>query len=203
MLKKLLKELNLTDKYLIPIVLMFISSIVIFFASLELSIDSLKIARDGSVSGNLSCDLGGFLSCSSVMSHPTAEMFGFPNSFLGLVSAGIMITFAVALLMKVKFPRLFMFMAQIGYFGGVIYAFILFYISVTAIHFLCPWCLSVQVTTLIAFFMLLRINILEDNLYLNKNISSKLKSFCNKGYDLMLMVAILVLFLSVIIINYL
>ena len=203
MLKKLLKELNLTDKYLIPIVLMFISSIVIFFASLELSIDSLKIARDGSVSGNLGCDLGGFLSCSSVMLHPTAEMFGFPNSFLGLVSAGIMITFAVALLMKVKFPRLFMFMAQIGYLGGVIYAFILFYISVTAIHFLCPWCLSVQVTTLIAFFMLLRINILEDNLYLNKSMSNKLKSFCNKGYDLMLMVAILVLFLSVIIINYL
>src|SRR6185436_9639990 len=95
-----------------------------------------------------------------------AHLFGFPNAFLGLVANTVMITVAVAGLAGVRFPRGFMFAAQVVYSLGVVFAYWLLYQAVVNIGALCPWCLLVTVSTTLVFATLTHVNIRDDNLYL-------------------------------------
>jgi uncharacterized membrane protein len=161
---------------------MAVSGALSLLASFVLSIEAMQLAKTPDAA--LSCNLNAVVNCASVMNHPTADLFGFPNSFLGLISEPIVITVAVAGFMGVKFPRAFMFMAQIGYSIGLLFAFYLFYISVFVIGALCPWCLLVTVSTTLVFASLLHYNIREENLYLPKKTSYRLRDWLRKGYDI-------------------
>ena len=104
-----------------------------------------------------------------------------------------MITVAVAGLAGVKFPRLFMFAAQIGYSIGLIFAMWLLYTSYFVIGALCPWCLLVTLTTTMVWFAITRYNIREENLYLPKDLSKKLQGWIKKDYDKLLLWAFVAL----------
>ena len=77
-----------------------------------------------------------------------------------------MITIAVASLGGVRFPRWFMFAAQVVYTLGVVFAYWLFYQSMFNIGALCPWCLLVTVSTTLVFATLTHVNIRDGNLFL-------------------------------------
>lgn len=179
---------------------MLIGAVLSLLASFVLSVESVELARNPNA--NLSCSVNVVINCATVAKHPTAEMFGFPNSFLGLMAESVVITVAIAGLMGIRFPRKFMFAAQIGYSLGFIFALYLFYVSFFIIQALCPWCLLVTATTTMVFFAITRFNIREDNLYLPKSIMKPLRSFIEKDYDKLLMVSIIVLFLAAIILKY-
>jgi uncharacterized membrane protein len=160
---------------------MAVSGALSLLASFVLSIEAMQLAKAPDAA--LSCNLNAVVNCASVMNHPTADLFGFPNSFLGLISEPIVITVAVAGFMGVKFPRVFMFMAQIGYSIGLLFALYLLYVSVFVIGVLCPWCLLVTISTTLVFASLLHYNIREENLYLPKKTSDRLRDWFKKGYD--------------------
>jgi len=157
------------------------SGVLSLLASFVLSVEAMQLARTPDAA--LSCNLNAVINCASVMKHPTAELFGFPNSFLGLISEPIVITVAIAGFMGVKFPRAFMFMAQIGYSIGLFFAYYLLYVSVFIIGALCPWCLLVTISTTLVFASLLHYNIREENLYLSRETSDRLQGWIKKGYD--------------------
>ncbi|MDB5177873.1 MAG: Vitamin epoxide reductase, partial [Candidatus Saccharibacteria bacterium] len=138
----------------------------------------------------------------TVAKHPTANLFGFPNSFFGLMAEPIVITVAIAGLAGIAFSRRFMFGAQIGYTLGFIFAWYLFYVSFFIIQALCPWCLLVTLTTTFVFFAITRYNIREDNLYLPKSAATKLKHWIQKDYDKLLLASIVVLAIAAILIKY-
>ena len=117
------------------------------------------------------------------MKHESSHLFGFPNSFIGLMAEPIVITIAIAALAGVRFPRAFMATAQIGYGLGLLFAYWLFYISVFVIGALCPWCLLVTVSTTLVFMSLLRFNIRESNLYFSDKLNHKLQRWTEKDYD--------------------
>jgi uncharacterized membrane protein len=179
---------------------MLIGSILSLIASFVLSVESLELAKNPDAS--LSCSVNVIVNCATVAKHPSAEMLGFPNSFLGMIAEPIVITVAIAGLVGIKFPRKFMFTAQIFYTLGLVYALVLFGISFFIIQALCPWCLLVTATTLFVWFAITRYNIREDNLYLPKEVTKRLKGFIVKDYDKLVLFGLVFLMVAAIIVKY-
>lgn len=179
---------------------MLIGAALSLTAALILSIEAIELARNPDAS--LSCSVNAVINCASVSLHPSASLFGFPNSFIGLMAEPVVITVALAGLMGVKFPRRFMFAAQIGYSLGFIFAFYLFFTSMLVIRALCPWCLLVTLSTTLVFFSLTRYNVREENLYLPKRWSGRLKKIVARDYDKLAMMIIIVLAIAWIILQY-
>lgn len=161
-----------------------------------LSVEKIHLIQDPDAV--LSCTVNVWLNCASVMKTWQASVFGFPNSFIGLMAYPVIITLAVAKLMGAQLPRLFMFLAQVGAFLGVLFAYWLFFQSVYVIQVLCPWCLVVTFSTTLIFEALLRYNIREGNLYLPKALQQKLQVFIQKDYDKLLVAGWIVLMIALV-----
>lgn len=179
---------------------MLVGAILSLVASFVLSVEAIELARDpGAV---LSCSVNAVINCATVASHPSAELWGFPNSFLGLIAEPVVITVAIAGLSGIKFPRKFMFTAQIGYTLGLIFALYLFYTSMFVIQALCPWCLLVTVTTTVVWFSITRYNIREDNLYLPAKVQQAARRFVDKDYDKLALATFVVVCVAGIVLKY-
>lgn len=179
---------------------MLVGALLSLLAAFVLSVEAVELAKNPDAV--LSCSVNIVLNCATVGVHPTASLFGFPNSFLGLMAEPIVITVAIAGLAGVTFRRHFMFAAQIGYTLGFIFAWYLFYVSFFIIQALCPWCLLVTLTTTMVFFAITRYNIRENNLYLSKKLSAKAHGWIKKDYDKLLMASLIVLAIVAIFIKY-
>jgi len=160
---------------------MLVSACLSLIASFVLSIDAVKLAANPQVA--LSCNINSVISCGTVATSWQASLFGFPNAFLGLAAEPVVITIAVASLGGVRFPRWFMFAAQIVYGIGVIFAYWLFYQAMFHIGALCPWCLLVTVSTTLVFTTLTHVNIRDGNLPLPARLRSVLKSAVSADLD--------------------
>jgi uncharacterized membrane protein len=169
-------------------------------SSFTLSVEKIHLIKDAGA--QLSCNFNVVLNCASVMKTWQAELFHFPNSYIGLMAYPVVITVAVAALSGVKFPRKFMFAAQIGYGLGLIFAYWLFFQSVYVIQVLCPWCLVVTFSTTIIFETLLRYNLRENNLYLSKQAHKKVLGWLQKDYDKFAVAAWLFLMLILVLVKF-
>jgi len=177
---------------------MLVSSCLSLIASFVLSKEAVTLAANPNAS--LSCNINAVISCGTVGSAWQSHVFGFPNAFLGLIAEPVVITLAVASLAGVRFPRGFMFAAQVVYTLGLIFAYWLFYQSMFHIGALCPWCLLVTVSTTLVFSTITHINIRDGNLFLPHRIQSPLSTAIRANLDLMVVVIwILVLTLAILV----
>ncbi len=179
---------------------MLFGSVCSLIASFALSVDALQLAANPNAV--LNCSVNIVVNCATVSNHPSAHLLGFPNSFLGLMAEPVVITVAVAGLSRIKFPKKFMFAAQVGYSLGFIFALYLLGMSYFVIGALCPWCLLVTLTTTLVWFAMTRYNIREENLFLPKKLQQKLSSFISKDYDKLTMWSFIVLVAVAIIVKY-
>lgn len=169
-------------------------------AAFVLSVEVLHLARNPNSA--LSCSINAIVNCATVAKHPTNELFGFPNSFIGLMSEPVVITVAIAGLAGMRFPRLFMFTAQIFYTLGFVFALTLAYISIFIIQALCPWCLLVTLTTILVWFSITRYNIREDNLFLSGRVRKVAHKWIEKDYDKFTMAVLIFAVVSLIVLKY-
>ena len=179
---------------------MLLSALLSLTASFVLSYDAIVLA--GNPDATFGCDINSVLSCSSVGLSWQASVFGFPNAFLGMICEPVVITIAVASLGGVRFPRWFMFSAQVVYLFGLAFAFWLFSQSMLVIGALCPWCLVITVGTTLVFMTLLHHNILEDNLYLPPAAQRRALTFVRSGADAYLAAGIVVVIATLIVAKY-
>lgn len=154
--------------------LVLISSSLCLIASFILSKDALLLAS--SPGAALNCDINEVVSCSKVAEAWQANLFGFPNAFLGMMTEPVVVTIAVAGLAHMKFPRWFMFTAQVVYLLAFIFAWWLFFQSAFVIYSLCPYCLIITIFTSITFFTLLHYNIRENNLFMPAKLQQLLET---------------------------
>jgi uncharacterized membrane protein len=162
---------------------MLVSACLSLTASFVLSIDAVRLAADPGA--DLSCDINSVVSCGAVGSSWQASLFGFPNAFLGLVAEPVVITIAVASLGRVRFPRWFMFAAQVVYTLGLVFAYWLFYQSMYVIGALCPWCLLVTVSTTLVWSTLTHVNVRDGNLFLPRRVQAVLTRAIDADLDAM------------------
>ena len=179
---------------------MLVGAVLSLLASVVLSVEAIEIAKNPNA--QLSCSVNIVLNCATVAAHPSATFMGFPNSFIGMMAEPVVIAVAIAGLAGVKFPRRFMFTAQIFYTAGLLFALGLLYVSMFIIQALCPWCLLVTLTTILVWFALTRYNIREDNLYLPKKLSKRAHAWLDKDYDKLVMAALIFVIVAGIILKY-
>ena len=179
---------------------MLVGAVLSLLASFVLSVEAIEIAKNPNA--QLSCSVNIVLNCATVAAHPSATFMGFPNSFIGMMAEPVVIAVAIAGLAGVKFPRRFMFTAQIFYTAGLLFALGLLYVSMFIIQALCPWCLLVTLTTILVWFALTRYNIREDNLYLPKKLSKRAHAWLDKEYDKLVMAALIFVIVAGIILKY-
>ena len=179
---------------------MLMSSLISLIASLVLSVDAIELASNPGAA--LSCNINEVISCGKVGITWQANLFGWPNAFLGLIAEPVVITIAVASLGKVKFPRWFMFSAQVVYTIGLGFAYWLFYQSMFHINALCPWCLLVTLSTTLVFTSLTHVNIRDNNLFLPERVTNALKAGIRMGVDALVITLWLVFLIALVVLKY-
>jgi uncharacterized membrane protein len=110
-----------------------------FIASFLLTVDKIKILKDAKF--NPSCSINEVLNCKSVMLSKQAEVFGFPNSLIGLAAFAIFIAVAVALFGDVQFPGWFWKLALFGTLLAIFFSHWLAQQTTFVIGALCPYCM--------------------------------------------------------------
>ncbi|WP_370585943.1 vitamin K epoxide reductase family protein [Tessaracoccus sp. MC1756] len=155
-------------------------AIVSLIASWVLSYDAIVLAANPDA--DLACSINEVFDCAKVGATWQANIFGFPNAFLGMIAEPVVMTIAVASLFGVRFPRWFMFTANAVYFLGVVFAYWLLYQSSFEIGALCPWCLTVTVATTFVFWSMTAWNIQERNHYFSAKTAEKLERFHRNGW---------------------
>ncbi len=179
---------------------MLVGAVISLFAAFTLSVEAVQLAANPAA--KFSCSINAIIDCAKVAKTSWAMLFGFPNAFIGMMTEPVVITVAVAGLAGVKFPRKFMFAAQVGYTMGFLFAIFLTSISLFVIGTMCPWCMTVTLATIFVFFSMTRYNIREENLYLPKKLSKKAKKFIKQDYDKLVMATLVFLLLATIIVKY-
>jgi uncharacterized membrane protein len=92
--------------------LLTVASAIGLIAAFVLTVEKIALLKDPNYIP--SCSINPILSCGSVMTKPQAEVFGFPNSLLGIAGFSVLLTIAVALLAGATFARWFWLGLQTG-----------------------------------------------------------------------------------------
>lgn len=176
---------------------MLISSSLSLVASLVLSIDAWKLAKNPDA--KFVCDINALVSCGKVAKAWQSTLLGFPNAFLGLMTEPVVISIAVAGLGLVTFPRWFLRTAHVIYTAGLIFAMWLLSQSFFVIKAFCPWCLLVTVSTVTVWSTMTRINIMENTWRLSEKNYARLVKFLEDGWGrLLYTITYAVMFLAII-----
>ena len=150
----------------------------------------------------LSCDVSSFISCKSVMLQKQAAIFGFPNSFVGIIAFLAPIALGIASLLGYRYGAAIwrVFFAGIGM--GFVFSLWLFSQSVFVIGVLCPYCIVVWIGMLPLFFKVYSFGILEGFLEAPKALVARAAGFYETAWiwalslELIILATIILRFLS-------
>lgn len=143
------------------------------------------------------CNISPILSCGSVMSTNQAEVFGFPNPFIGIASFAVVLTVGMGILAGAKYKRWFWLGLQAGTVFGVIFVHWLFYQSVFNIGALCPYCMVVWSVTIPIFWYVTLYNIRQGHIKLAQSWMKTASSFASKNHGNILFIWFTVLILII------
>ncbi len=174
--------------------------IIGLLASFVLSVEKIHLLQNPNAV--LSCSFNLVLDCSTVMKTWQATLFGFPNSFIGLMGYAVVITVAVLGLTGAKMPRWFWRTAVICYGLGAIFAYWLFFSSVYVIQVLCPWCLLVTLSTTMVFATLKHFVLRENIWNFSKHNNVIVQKYLDKDFDKVFFAAWLVLLTALVFIKF-
>lgn len=179
---------------------MLVFGIVGLIAAFVLSVEEIHLLKNPDAV--LSCSFNLVLDCSAVMKTWQANLFGFPNPFIGLMGYSVVITVAVVGLVGARLPKWFWRAAIICYGLGAFFAYWLFFNSVYVIQVLCPWCLFVTFATTMVFATL-KHYVLRENIWnFSKEFNAKMQFLLNKDYDKLFFASWLVLLTALVFIKF-
>jgi len=153
-----------------------IFSITGLIASFVLTIERFNLLKNPNLL--LSCSINSTFNCASVMNSWQAELFGFPNTLMGLVGYSLIGAITLHLLIDRKLNRLIALASLIGASFATIFSYWLMWESVYAIKSICLYCLLSCISMTNIFIGLLIYCIKSGELKLG----SKVDAFINKGY---------------------
>ncbi|MFJ7020087.1 vitamin K epoxide reductase family protein [Streptomyces sp. NPDC101117] len=119
-------------------------------ASWVITLDEFKLLQDPDFTPG--CSLNPVLSCGSVMESDQAQVFGFPNPMLGLVTYGVVVCVGTSLLAGSAFPRWYWLTFGAGCLFGVGFVSWLQFESLYRINALCLWCCLAWIATITLFW---------------------------------------------------
>ncbi|MDO4898913.1 MAG: vitamin K epoxide reductase family protein [Rothia sp. (in: high G+C Gram-positive bacteria)] len=119
------------------------AGLIAFGAASMLVYERLQIFMDA---GHKSiCDVNALLNCGTVMRTAQAELFGFPNPFIGIAGYAVVLTIATALLAGAQFSRWYWIAMNIGHTLAMVFVLWLWYQTTFEINALCLFCMIVWI----------------------------------------------------------
>lgn len=130
--------------------LLVVGGVLGFYAAFALTVDKIKLAANADfVPG---CDVNAFISCGQVMGTPEAEVFGFPNSIIGIAAFAVSTLLGVLVLARTPLPRFVERGYLLGITAGAVFVGWLVSQALYDIHVLCPWCMVVWAVVIPTFW---------------------------------------------------
>jgi uncharacterized membrane protein len=169
-------------------------------ASFVLSVDALVLAANPHA--GLSCNINTVISCGAVGTSWQANLLGFPNAFLGLMTEPVLIAVAIAAFNGTRFTKGFMIGVEGLVFLALGFAYWLFFQSSFVIGALCPWCLSVTFSTTVMFAAITHVNIRDNNLFLPRKLQAAMETFLRLDLDLLVVVGWLAAMAALVVVKY-
>lgn len=152
-----------------------VTGFLAFASACMLVYERLQIYMDA---GHVSfCDVNALLNCGTVMRTPQAELFGFPNPFIGLVGYAITVTIAFALLAGARFEGWFWVAMQVGHTLAFTFVVWLWYQTTFEINALCIFCMVVWVMQTILWVKLTVRNLVAGTIPVSTELRQSLSSW--------------------------
>jgi uncharacterized membrane protein len=142
--------------------LLSVGGLIGLLAAFVLSVEKIEILKDPSFQP--SCNINPILSCGSVMITPQAEVFGFPNPFLGIIGFTAIAVTGFAMLAGAKFKRWYWLLLQLGVLFAIGFVHWLIFQTIYRIGALCPYCMVVWAATIPIFWYTLLYNLQVGNI---------------------------------------
>src|SRR4051794_19914558 len=112
--------------------LLVVCGIIGIIASLVITNDKFELASNAHFQPV--CDLNPIISCGSVMKSVQAHVFGFMNTYIGLLGFPILVTVGVTMLAGARLKRWFWIGMQAGLTLGIVFAYWLLWQSMYRIR---------------------------------------------------------------------
>lgn len=124
-----------------------------FWGAFALTLDKFALLENPNAS--LSCNISVLVGCSTNLNSAQGEVFGFPNSLLGIVFWSVTIFVGVAMLAGATFARWFWAIYAIAATASL--GLVIWFISQSlfVLHVLCPWCMVTWAVTIPVFWVVL------------------------------------------------
>lgn len=189
-----------SDRWIFGTMLIF--AIIGLTASFVLSVEKIHLLQNPDAV--LSCSINLVLDCSTVMQTWQATVFGFPNSYIGMMGYSVVITVAVIGLAGAAsvLPKWFWRTAVICYALGAVFAYWLFFSSVYVIEVLCLWCLFVTFSTTILIATIKHYAVRENIWQFSKPTHKKLMRLLEKDIDKVVVAGWLVILVALVLIKF-
>lgn len=129
------------------------SGIVGLLASFVLTLDKIRLLQEADFVP--ACSVNPVISCMSAMSSEQSEILGVPNSLFGIMLYMALVVVAGLMLFNVRFPRVIWKVMLLFSVLGLIFVHYLLIQSLFVLHVICPWCLSIWLTTPLLFLSLI------------------------------------------------
>lgn len=191
------KKVENENRRIYAVLLLF--SLIALYAALVLSIDEFYLLKNPDAV--LNCSVNLVLNCASVMKTWQAEIFGFPNMFIGLIAYSVIATVAFIGLTGVKYSKNFLIAVNLGIFGGILFSEWLIAQSIYSIGILCPYCLVVAFSTIMIFAAITHMNLRNNAFSVSKDLNKKIQKFLDKEYD-KVVVALWVVLIAALIVSH-
>src|SRR3989338_1556084 len=125
--------------------ILIVGSIIGLLASFLLTLDTIKLIKNPNVS--LPCNINPFVSCTSVATAWQGQVFGFPNSLLGIVAFAMLLATGIMLFAGGRAHKLYWQLVNLGSLASMVFVVWFFYQSVYNIGSLCLYCMVVWAVT--------------------------------------------------------
>jgi len=128
-----------------PARLLAVTGAIGLLAAFILSVDKVQQLKD-EIAGKTSvfnCDLSAYVTCAKVMGSDQSAVFGFPNSFIGVIGFSVVLTLGVVALAGSPLPNWMWVGLQLGTVFGIGFVTWLQVQSIYFIGALCPYCMVV------------------------------------------------------------
>lgn len=155
-----------------------IFAVIGLWASFVITLDKIELLKNPDYIPP--CNINPLFSCKTVMNTEYAEMFGFPNTIIGLVGYTVMITVSVFMLFQGKVNRWLLIFANLGCLISFSFSYLLTWLSMYKIGALCPYCLLSCFAATNMFFTFLVVS-LKDNIFnLKHDVNHKIQKLIDK-----------------------
>jgi uncharacterized membrane protein len=158
--------LKFIKKHYLAILIVLFASLG-FFAAFTLSVDKIHILLNPDEV--LPCNVNQIFNCGTVMRSPYASVFGIPWSFFGVAGYPAVGLFGLFMLERAKISRWLSALVTLGSFGAFALSSYFIWLSAYVIGVFCPWCLLSAISSTAAFFLIVTLNLKENNYELSED----------------------------------